>query len=183
MKIGKQFNKLNKSEYIDYIDNHKKHTDFNVLVLYRSICENEKLNLDDKIEIRDYANQFFEKTFNFYQLKDPITYFNLIVLGKEMTVADESKVWDDIRKNQEKILSDKKIKHRNFGDYAKHNCGYADCHYNGLMIKQGSRFTESFMHFDSDRNSYEAKNKSKRIKKQRKNISRIIRDELDDLNI
>ena len=183
MKIGKLFNALKKSEYYHYIDNYKKYTDFNTLGLYRSICENEKLNLEDKIEIRDYANSVFEKTFKFYQLKDPLTYFNLITLGEEMTVADERKVWDGIIMNQEKILLNKKIKHRNFGDYSKHNCGYNDCPYDGLMIKQGSKFTESFMHFDSDKNSYEAKKKSERIKKQRNNISRIIRDELDDLNL
>ncbi|PIA80329.1 hypothetical protein BFR04_16825 [Gaetbulibacter sp. 4G1] len=183
MKIGRQFNKLNKSEYIYYIDNNKKYTDFNTLGLYRSICENDKLNLVEKIEIRDYANRLFEKTFNFYQLKDPLTYFNLIVLGEELTVADERKIWDDIKTNQEKILSKKKIRHRNFGDYSKHNCGYEDCPYNGLMIKQGSKFTENFMHFDSDKNSYDAKNKSVRIKKQRKNKTKIIRDELEDLNL
>ncbi|WP_034040359.1 hypothetical protein [Wocania ichthyoenteri] len=181
MKIGKQFNTLNTSEYIHYIDNYKKYTDFNTLGLYRSICENDKLNLADKIQIRDYANKVFEKTFNFYQLKDPLTYFNLISLGEEMTVADESKVWDDIKKNQEKILTDKKIKHRNFGDYSKHNCGYDDCRYKGLMIRQGSALAEGSMHFNSDKDSFGATNKSKRVKKQRKNISKIINDELDDL--
>jgi len=48
------------------------------------------------------------------------------------------------------------------------------------MIKQGTFFTESSMHFKSDKNSYAAKTKSKRIKKERKNKHRIIRDEFDD---
>jgi len=180
MKIGKKFNQLSKSEYLHYIDNHKKYTDFNTLGLYRSICENEKLELSDKTYIRDYANGFFEKTFNFYQLKDPRTYFDLITLGRELTRADERQIWDDIRKNQEKILSDKKIKHRNFGNYSKHNCGYSDCRYNGLMIKQGSWLTENHMSFKSDKSQSAAKDKSQRIKKERKDQYKIIRDELDN---
>lgn len=182
MKIGKQFNTLKKSEYFHYIDNYKKYKDFNTLGLYRSISENSKLNLKDKIIVRDYANTIFKKTFNFYQLKDPITYFNLITLGENLTEADEYKVWSDIKRNQEKILADKKLKHRNFGIYSKHNCGYEDCKYNGIMIKQGSFLTESNMHFYSDKNNYEAKNKSKKIKKQRKNSSKIIKNALEDLN-
>ena len=180
MKIGKQFNDLIKSEYFHYIDNYKKYTDFNTLGLYRSICENERLELSDKIEIRDYANQFFEKTYKFFQLKDPKTYFDLTTLGMELTQADERQIWDDIRKNQQKILSDKKIKHRNIGEYSKHNCDYSDCPYNGLMIKQGSWLTESHMWFESDKNEYAAIYKSKRVKKQRKNKHIIIRDELEN---
>ncbi|MBC8753860.1 hypothetical protein H2O64_04210 [Kordia sp. YSTF-M3] len=180
MKIEKKFNQLNKSDYFHFIDNHKKYTDFNTLGMYRSICENEKLTLNDRIEIRDYANTIFGKTFDFYQLKDPKTYFDLTTLGKEMTQADIQKVWDDIRINQEKILSKKKIKHRNFGEYSKHNCGYEDCPYNGIMIKQGSRLTESHIWFESDKNEHAAKDKSDRIKKERKNSHKIIRDELEN---
>jgi len=180
MKIGKLFNQLSKSQYIHYIDNHKKYTDFNTLGLYRSICENEKLTLTEKIEIRDYANTIFGKTFTFLQLKDPQTYFELITLGEELTVADEKQLWENIRSNQQKILADKKIKHRNFGEYSKHNCGYEDCNYNGLMIKQGSFLTESAIHFNSDKNEYAARDKSERIKKQRKNKKQIIKDELND---
>lgn len=180
MKIGKKFNQLSKSEYFHFIDNHKKYTDFNTLGMYRSICENGKLKLDDRIEIRDYANRTFGKTFNFYQLKDPKTYFDLTTLGMDLTQADERQFWEDISVNQQKILSDKKIKHRNFGEYSKHNCGYSDCPYNGLMIKQGSWLTESNMCFESDKNQYAAKDKSERFKKQRKNMHRIIKDELDN---
>ncbi|MFT5891286.1 MAG: hypothetical protein ACI9Y7_001387 [Dokdonia sp.] len=179
MKIGKKFNQLTKSEYIHYIDNHKKYTDFNTLGMYRSICENEKLTLDDRMELRDYANTIFEKTFNFYQLKDPKTYFDLTTLGMELTVADERQLWEDIRANQEKILSDKKIKHRSFGVYSKHDCGYDDCPYNGVMIKKGSRLQEDHMWFQSDKDEYVAKEKSLKIKKERKEQHKIIRDELD----
>tara|TARA_R110002072_G_scaffold274889_10_gene435940 strand:+ start:2364 stop:2906 length:543 start_codon:yes stop_codon:yes gene_type:complete len=180
MKIGKRFNELSKSDYFHFIDNYKKYSDFNTLGMYRSICENEKLSLNDRIEIRDYANTVFEKTFEFYQLKDPKTYFDLSTLGYEMTVADERKVWDDIIINQEKILSKKKIKHRNFGEYSKHNCGYDDCKFNGLMIKQGSGLAESSMHFRSDKNADAAKLKSNRIKKERRNKNQIIKDNLDE---
>lgn len=180
MKIGRKFNQLSKSEYFHFIDNYKKYTDFNTLGMYRSICENDKLELNDRIELRDYANTIFGKTFDFYQLKDPKTYFDLTTLGKEMTQADESKIWDNIRMNQEKILYKKKIKHRNFGEYSKHNCGYEDCPYNGIMIKQGSRLTESHMWFESDKSEHAAKEKSDRVKKQRKNNHKIIRDELEN---
>jgi hypothetical protein len=180
MVIGKKFNQLRKDEYFDLIDNYKKYLDFNTLGMYRSICENESLDLSDRIELRDYANVVFEKTFNFYQLKDPKTFFDLSTLGLEMTVADEKQVWNDIRINQEKILADKKIKHRNFGEYSKHNCGYEDCPYNGLMMKQGSYLAESGMHFNSDRNKVSNKKKSERMKKQRKNKHRIIREDFDE---
>lgn len=179
MKIGKQFNELTLNQYKHYIDEYKKYTDFNVLGLYRSICENEKLALDAKIEIRDYANLTFIKTFEFYQLKDPKTYFDLITLGKELTEPDQYQIWRDIISNQEKILKDKKIRHRNFGTYSKHNCGINWCPYDGMMIKKGSKFTESEIHFDSDKKNYGAKNKSRRNKQSRKNSQKIIDDELD----
>jgi hypothetical protein len=147
--------------------------------MYRSICENEKLTLDDRIEIRDYANTIFEKTFNFYQLKDPKTYFDLTTLGMELTVADERQLWADIRANQEKILSDKKLKHRSFGVYSKHDCGYDDCRYNGMMIKKGSGLQEDHMWFQSDKDEYVGKEKSLKIKKQRKDKHKIIREDLD----
>ena len=51
MKIGRKFNQISKSEYFHYIDNNKKYTDFNTLGMYRSICENKKLELSDQIEI------------------------------------------------------------------------------------------------------------------------------------
>lgn len=179
MKIGKRFNELSLSQYKHYIDHYKKYIDFNILGLYRSICENEKLDLNAKIQVRDYANDTFLKTFKFYQLKDPATYFDLITLGKELTEPDKFQIWKDIKSNQEKILKSKRIKHRNFGSYSKHNCGIDWCPYDGLMIKKGSRFTESEIHFDSDKNNYEAKNKSAKNKKSRKNIRKIIDDELD----
>ena len=179
MKIGRKFNQLSKSEYAHYIQNHKKYTDFNTLGLYCSILENRKLSLEDKIEIRDLANTLFGKFFNFLQLKDPSTYFDLITLGQELTTGDTNKIWDDISRNQEKILADKKIKHRNFGVYSKHSCSYDGCRLNGLMIKQGSWFAERNMWFKSDKNKCSLKNKSRKRKKQRKNAHQIIQNELE----
>lgn len=179
MKIGKKFNQLSKSEYFHYIHNYKKYTDFNTLGMYRSICENEKLDVNDRMEIRDYAHTIFEKTFNFYQLKDPKTYFDLTTLGMELTVADERQIWMTIRNNQQKILSDKKIKHRSFGVYSKHDCGSENCPYNGLMIKKGSRFSEDQMWFQSDKNEDASKEKSLKIMKHRKEKHKIIKEDLD----
>lgn len=179
MKIGKKFNTLTKGEYLHYIDNHKKYTDFNTLGLYRSITENEKLTLPEQIEIRDYANQYFGKTFEFLQLKDVRTYFELTTLGQELTKADEAQLFTNIRKNQERILKEKRIKHRNFGNYSKHTCGSEHCPLNGVMVKQGSWIAEWEMSFDTDKNEYAAKEKAQRMKKQRKNSHKIIQKELD----
>jgi hypothetical protein len=180
MKIGRRFNELTKGEYLHCIENYKKYTDFNTLGLYRSITENDKLDIEDKIFIRDFANKTFEKTFNFLQLKDPKTYFDLTTLGKVLTKADERQVWDDIRENQQKILSDKRFGHRNFGDYSKHNCGHDDCYLNGLMIKKGSYFSYGEIHFKSDTNRRDRKNKSEGFKKDRKKESLIIKNELEN---
>ena len=142
MKLKKQFNQLTYKELKDVIPNHKKYIDFNSLGLYRGILENEKLSLEQKLEIRELAHQYFYKSFNFLQIKDAPTYYKHFVLGEEegLTVADEHKIWQDIRANQEKILKDKRIKHRNFGIYSKHDCGDNACPYKGVMFREGSRY-------------------------------------------
>lgn len=178
MKIGKKFNTLTVKEYKFYIDNHKKYTDFNTLGLYRSIVENKKLKNEEKIEIREYANIYFKKTFDFLQIKDPNTFIEVSSIGKELTIEEERNIFEKIRKYQQKYLADKKIKHRNFGIYSKHNCGNETCNYNGLMIKQNSPLTEGNMHFDSDKNKYSAKEKSERNKKDRKYKRRFLDDEI-----
>jgi hypothetical protein len=178
MKIGKKFNQLNISEYKHYIQNHEKYIDFNTLGLFRSIIENERLALADKIIVRDFANQFFLKTFNFLQIKDPFTYFKLITLGENLTKGDEKKIWNQIKENQKKILKDKRIKHRNFGIYSKHCCGYETCSMDGLMIKQGSYFSEHELKFDSDRNKFTAKLKVERFRKMRKKENQKINSNL-----
>ena len=180
MRIGQILNKLTLKEYFFYIDNYKKYTDFNTLGLYRSILENEKLELEDKIAVREYAHKTFKKSFDFLQLKDPKVFLDVSTLGQMLTVADEKQLWDEIKQSQQKILADKKIKHRNFGDYSKHNCGYDTCFMNGVMIRQGSWLAESDMHFVSDKNKYMAKGKSDRRKADRKNMRQIIQKELDN---
>lgn len=168
MKIGKPFNQFTKQEYLETISNHKQYSDFNTLGLYRSLLENENLSLEDKLEIRDLAHQHFQKTFDFLQLKDPFTYMKVYHLGEELTRQQEMAFWDIIRKNQVKILKDKKIKHRNFGTYSKHDCGYDTCPYNGLMIKQGSRLAETSMCFATDKNKDRKKQKAQRREKEQR---------------
>lgn len=180
MKIGRPFNTFKKEEYLSVLEEHKSYTDFNTLGLYRSILENDTLSIDDKKDVLAWANRFFHKTYEFLQIKDPATYFSLSTLGEELTKADEYQVWRNIIKNQERILKEKKIKHRNFGTYSIHDCGVSYCPYNGMMVKQGSKFSESEIHFESDKNRYGKQKKSFQFKKERKNQSRIIDDELDD---
>ena len=169
MKINKPFNQLTKEEYLYFIANHKQYSDFNTLGLYRSLLENEKLTLEDKLEIREVANGYFQKTFNFLQLKDPQTYFEVSTLGEELTRGDELNLWRIIREDQQQILKDKKIKHRNFGSYSKHDCGYDYCPYNGLMIKQGSALVETSMCFSTDKNRDSKRLKAERQAKERRN--------------
>jgi len=179
MKLGKKFNTLTYQQYVFAINNHKDYSDWNNLGLYRSITENEKLSLEEQIAVRDLANEHFAKTFNFLQIKDPSTFFNLITLGKELTVADHAQYWTDIRKNQEKILKEKKINHRNFGDYSKHNCGYENCPLNGVMIRQQNVLLASCsMSFETDKNRWNKKEKVKRQKKEGRNQD--YSDEIDD---
>ncbi|MCB0495452.1 MAG: hypothetical protein KDC79_04920 [Cyclobacteriaceae bacterium] len=180
MEIGRKFNTLSLKDYFFYVDNHKKYKDFNTLGLYRSIVENDNLSLAEKLEVREYAHKTFIKTFDFLQLKDPKTFVEVTYLGQELTKGDEERIWNDIRTNQQKILANKRIKHRNFGEYSKHNCGYDDCPWNGVMIRQGSWLMESNMHFDGDKNKYQQKLKSEKRKVDRKNSKQIIRRELDE---
>jgi hypothetical protein len=180
MKIGQKFNKLTLKEYLFYIDNYKKCTDFNTLGLYRSIIENDKLTLEDKIAVREYAHRTFKKSFDFLQLKDPMVFVEVSTLGQELTKGDEEQLWNDVRQNQQKILAGKKIKHRSFGIYSKHNCGYDTCFANGIMVRQGSLLTERNMHFTSDKNRYPARVKSERRKADRKRKDQIIKKELEN---
>ena len=182
MEIGQKFNTLTVSEYFFYIDNYKQYSDFNTLGLYRSIIENEKLDVAEKIEVREYAHKTFQKTFDFLQLKDPKVFLEVLTLGQTLTAGDEQQLWKNIKKEQQRILADKKIKHRNFGTYSKHNCPIAWCNYNGLMIRQGSYLTEENMHFAGDKNKYQAKVKSDRRKADRKKKKQIIDRELDNQN-
>jgi hypothetical protein len=168
MKLGRPFNKLKFSEYLAFIPMHETFSDWNSLGLYRSII--------------DLAHSFFQKQFDFLQLKDPKTYIEVSSLGQELTKADENQLWLNVRYNQQKILENKKIKHRNFGDYSKHNCGVETCRYFGMMVKQGGFLCEQQMRFDSDKNPISAKLKSERLKRDRKNRKAIIDEGLEELD-
>ena len=132
MKVGKQFNTLTYGEYLHLIEHHKKFTDFNTLGLFRSIVETTKLSLEEKLELRKVAIAAFSKAFEFLQLKDPQTYFEVNTLGETMTVADENQAWEDIKRNQQIIWESKKLGHRNFGTYSKHYCNNDMCYTGSL---------------------------------------------------
>lgn len=180
MLIGKKFNELTTEEYIFYIENHKQYSDFNTLGLYRSIIENDKLSIDEKIKIREQAHVIFKKSFDFLQLKDPHVFVEVSTLGETLTKADVGRVWEEVKKNQQKILNDKRIKHRSFGTYSKHSCPYPDCVYQGLMIRQGYQFGWTEMHFTSDKHSYFGKVKSEKAKSERKKEKLLINKELNE---
>jgi hypothetical protein len=174
MKIGVPFNTLTAEEYFFCIDHHKKYTDFNTLGLYRSIAENDKLLPEDSIRVRDNAHGAFSKTFDFLQLKDPQTCIAVEYPGTTRAKGDVPEIWRQIKIARQKILEEKKPGHRNFGAYAKHNCGFADCPPDGIIVRQGTSLAERTMHFDSDRNPHPAKAKSAGRKRDRKQVSKII---------
>jgi len=177
MTIGKQFNTLTKGEYIYYIDNHEKYTDFNTLGLYRSLTENEQLTTEDRIAIREYAHLYFRKSFDFLQVKDPVTYADVTTLGRDLTKGEEMQLWEEIRRNQEQILKDKRIKTRSFGTYSKHVCDHDWCPYRNVMLPQGSRHR---MKFHADKSEYSAEVRAERSKYERRNKKNIIRRNLGD---
>jgi hypothetical protein len=156
MKIGVKFNQLTYREYISILDRHQKYTDFNQLALYRSITENDKLDLTQKIAIRDLAHQHFFKFFEFLQIKDPGTYIEVSILGGNLTTVDLHRLWEEVIKNQEKILKTKRIKHRNFGVYSIYQQADKNCPFNGAMIRRNGGVNLHLasaprMHFDSDK--------------------------------
>ena len=182
MKIGRPFNKLTFSEYRTFIPMHEQFSDWNSLGLYRSILEHETLSIEEKLQVRDLSHTFFQKQFDFLQLKDPKTYIEINTLGQELTKADLNQCWENVKINQQKILNEKKIRHRNFGIYAIHDCGYETCFYNGLMVQKGSPLCESKMMFDSDKKNHRSVVlKSEKIKKDRKNRKNIIDEEIENI--
>ncbi len=182
MRIGQKFNKLTLKEYFFYIENHKRCKDFNTLGLYRSILENEKLTLAEKIEVRDYANRFFQKTFDFLQVKDPITFLSLSTLGEDLTKADENQLRKEIQKNQRRILKGKRIRHRSFGIHSRHTC-VESCVWNGLMVRENSKLSlmnrGGGISFESDKNRWRVGMKALRPRKTRRQIIQNIREQIE----
>lgn len=154
MKLNRRLNQLSEAEYQHLLANHGCYTDFNSLGLFRSLLENERLDLAQRLRLRDAAIAMFPKFYAFLQLKDPRTYLRLSNLGQELTVAEEAACWEQIKRNQQRLLADKGIRHRNFGTYARHDCGYDCCPFNGLMVRPGSSLAEGRMHFTSDHRHY-----------------------------
>jgi hypothetical protein len=151
MKLNCRLNQLTETEYRHLLANHRRYTDFNPLGLFRSLLENNQLRLGQRQLLRDAAIAEFPKFYEFLQLKDPTTYIQLSTLGQELTVADERAAWEEIKRQQQLILTRKRLGHRNFGTYSRHNCAYDTCPYNGLMIRQNSRLAESVLRFHSER--------------------------------
>jgi hypothetical protein len=181
MKVGRQFNTLTYGEYLHLLENHKRFTDFNTLGLFRSIVETTKLSLEEKLALRQVAIAAFAKTFEFLQLKAPQTYFEVSTLGETLTVADKHQAWENIRSNQQKIWESKRLTHRNFGTYSKHNCSLDTCHLHGLMLRENSRVAWGGpMHFPSDNHSWAKPVKAARRKQDRKAQTQIIKQLLDD---
>lgn len=181
MKVGKQFNTLTYGEYLHLIENHKKFTDFNTLGLFRSIVETTKLSLEEKLELRQVAVTAFAKTFDFLQLKDPTTYFKVSTLGETLTEGDENQAWENIKRNQQKILESKQLSHRSFGTHSKHNCGDDTCYLNGVMLRQGSRVAwVGPMHFHSDSYSWNRPEKARQRKRDRKSEHQIINQQMEN---
>jgi hypothetical protein len=177
MKIGQQLNTLSYGEYLNLLKNYSRFADFNSLGLFRSILENEKLTLEQKIQVRDVSISVFPKFFTFLQVKDPWTFRKLELLGQDFTVADEDRLRNIIDLNQQKILAKKRIKHRNFGIYAKHSCGYDTCCMNNLMTKQNSLLSEYGM-FSMRADKYSTFSKSERRKQERKKKHQLIQADL-----
>jgi hypothetical protein len=182
MKLTQKFNQLTFLEYIRVIARYRDYSNFNVLGLFRSILENNKLDLAQKIGIRDKAIDKFDRQFEFLQLKDPHTHIELQILGQtEVTKADRDRLWQNLIANQQKILAAKKIKHRNFGYYSKHDCGYESCPYNGVMIKRGSYLTERQIIFATDEHNCRKKLKVDRQRKSKQDFrDSIAKLDLDD---
>ena len=103
------------AEYRHYIAHHQKYADFNPLGLYRSILENDKLDEAALLEILAFANQYFQRFYNFLFVKDPVTYSRLATLGQGLSETQQwqhlSHVWD----RREKWCAEKGIRHQRIG--------------------------------------------------------------------
>jgi hypothetical protein len=97
-------------------------------------------------------------------------------LGADLSGREKRVFFGKVKENQQKILAEKRIRHRNFGTYSKHKCGYDTFHLNGLMIQtknQSSAGSECLITFKTDKNRYAAKEKSIRLRKKQKAFEQI----------
>ncbi|SEQ79602.1 hypothetical protein [Neolewinella agarilytica] len=169
MKIGRPINQLTARALRRLLSDYRRYTDFNRLGLFRGILESQILNPHEKQEIRDLAKETFRKYYDFLVVKDPYTWDRLEHLGENRNRQQEGQDWKEIRRKQEEILRRKRIRHRNFGVYSRHDCGYETCNVNNCMTRpKGPNRYGSEMSFDSDRYKYARKEKSRRHKQQRR---------------
>ncbi|MDO4426699.1 MAG: hypothetical protein Q4B88_01075 [Moraxella sp.] len=120
MKLTQKFNTLSPSEYRDVIKNHQRYANFNPLGLYRSLLENPKLDNETRLEILNFANQYFAKFYEFLIVKDINLYAQLSRLDKEP--LSESQKWqyrERLKEQAKQILKAKKIKNWRVGIYTK----------------------------------------------------------------
>ena len=111
MKVNKKFKQMSMAEYRHYIAHHQKYADFNPLGLYRSILENDKLDEAAQLEILAFANQYFQRFYDFLFIKDPVAYSRLATLGQDLSETQQrqhlSRVWD----RREQWCAEKAIRH------------------------------------------------------------------------
>lgn len=110
----------------------------------------------------------------FLQIKNPVNFIELSTLGRNLGASGRKHFWVEFIINQAEMVGDKRIRHRNLGVCSEHNCGYENCHLNGLMIRPVSVLKEGRMHFDKDKNRYSAGLKSQRSGKERIEEKKII---------
>ncbi|MTB50192.1 hypothetical protein [Lewinella sp. W8] len=151
MEIGRKIRELSARKIHQILREHHRYTDFNRLGLFRGILESEKLTLEQKQSLKEAAVAAFPKYYDFLILKDPDTWDQLEHLGQERLQPELRRDWQDIRRRQKSMLREKRLRHRNFGVYSKHLCGYDHCRYNGSMVKAKHSPRYGYeMHFDSD---------------------------------
>lgn len=76
-----QYNTLAMSTLLELLESYKKDKNFNNPGFFRSILENDQLNLGDKIFLNNRAIEIMPKSYEFLQVKDPGLYLNLETLG------------------------------------------------------------------------------------------------------
>ena len=169
MKIGHPINQLTAAAIRSLVPRYRRYTDFNRLGLFRGILESQKLNLKEKLELRDLGKATFSKYYDFLVVKDPHTWGKLENLGVTRTRQEEVDDWRKIQEKQQEILSRKRFGHRNFGVNSRHDCGHDDCRFNNYMTRPKHPYSYgSEIWFKQDANKYNkkeqrlARNKEKR---------------------
>lgn len=168
MKIGRKIREMSAEKIRQLMANYQRYTDFNRLGLFRGILESEKLSLAEKEALRDAAISAFPKYYDFLVIKDPTTWDELQHLGQDRLRSQILRDWDDLSRRQQKLLKEKKIRHRNIGVYGKHLCGNDHCRYNGSMVKAKHSPRYGYeMIFDTDhrRGGYHLQEKDSRRKR------------------